>query len=149
MAALHQYRITVDAVALAAATAKTVLELATPSTRQAKIRRWWVNFDGVSASAVPGRVQLLRKTATITGTALTPRPKDPGIPAALCTAKHTATAEGTDGNIDEEHRVPPTSGYDYTYALGEEPILQVSEFIAIKCTFAAAVNVTAGIEFEE
>lgn len=149
MAAAHAYSITINDVALAAATAKTILELASPSTRKAKIRRWWVNFDGVTASAVPGRVQLIKKTATITGTALTPRPKDPDMPAALCTAKHTATGEGTDGNIHEEHRIPPTSGYDYTYALGEEPELDISDFIAIKCNFAAVVNVSAGIEFEE
>jgi anti-anti-sigma regulatory factor len=46
MAAL--YFLSVDAVALSAATAKSVLELGTTSAVRARIVEWWVDFDGVT-----------------------------------------------------------------------------------------------------
>ncbi len=144
------FSVAVDGIALAAATAKTVLEIATPSTRSATLIQFSVEFDGTSAAVTPVKVELMRGSATITGTTITPvKFNDPLGPNALATAKYNATGEGTATDLIETHRVSPTAGYEKLYPLGREPQIGVSSFLRLRLTAAAAVNAAVTIVWEE
>ncbi len=82
----------------AVSTAITVLEVTAPATMALEILRAWVTQSSSTTSAQTDAV-LVRKTATITGTAITPVKLLTGNPAATFAGKRTATAEGTDGDI--------------------------------------------------
>ena len=149
----HRYSHSVDANALAAATAETIIEIAVPATRRIKIVGWWAEFDGVSATGVPVKVEVGRFTVGITtGTTRTPVKLDPADPASLMTTvKDTVTAEGAgtpEAGI-ETHRIHPQGGLQIWYPPGEEPVQAVSTFWRLRCTAAAIVNVTAGVIWEE
>lgn len=147
------YVVTVDAIALAAATAKTIFEIGTPSTDRAKIKEWWVDFDGVSAAAIPGKVEVQRASAAVTtATTLAGDKYDAADGAATAVTKHTTTTEGA-GTLTAGSgwlkRIHPQTGFHYQAPLGEELIIPVSAFFRIRCTFAAIVNVTFGFVWEE
>ncbi len=146
-----QYTTKTAEIALVAATAKTLLELTAGAANQMKIKEWWIDFDGTSVTAEPVVVEVLRKTGTITGAASPPSPikKDPADGAAIATAKHNATAEGTDGDVLYRHEVPPTLGKHVLFPLGDEPVVALSGLIAIKATAPAVVNAICGFTHEE
>jgi hypothetical protein len=146
------YVMSVDAVALAAGTAKSVLELSTPATDRVWIKEWWVEFDGVTSTAVPVKVEAGRFSAAVTtATTFTAGKFDAADGTASSTAKHTATVEGA-GTIDAGavlHRIPPTSGYHYVAPLGQELVVPVSGFWRLRLTAAAIVNATVGVVWFE
>ena len=146
------YTLTIDALALVAATAKTVLEVGTSASDRARIVSWWVEFDGATSTAVPVKVEVGRFTAAVTtATTGTVSKFDPAEGTASAVVKHSATAEGA-GTAEaglETHRIHPQGGLVVQYPLGREPVLAVSTFWRIRITAAAGVNVTAGVSFEE
>lgn len=141
-----------DQVALAIATNKTVLEVFAAASDRILVTQWWIEFDGTSASAVPVKVDLCRSSAAITGTAYASLAAQPRIHdfavAPTATVRWNATAEGTVTDVLEVHRIPPTGGLLVQYPLGKE-LTANSGGIRIRCNAAAAVNVTAGIQWEE
>jgi hypothetical protein len=147
------YGITIDALALVAATAKTVIELGTTSTDRAKIIQWWVEFDGATSTAVPVKIEAQRFSAAVTtATTLAGDKLDPADGAAATVAKHSTTTEGAGtatAGSGEIHRVHPQGGILIQYPLGRELVIPVSAFWRIRCTAAAGVNVTAGVIWEE
>src|SRR4051812_36005515 len=87
-------------IALSAATARTVLQLVAATNHRVKILSWGVYFDGISATAEPVQVRLLRQTTAGTMSALTPTKGDESITdTLLTTAQHTATIEPTNTEI--------------------------------------------------
>jgi len=80
-------------------TAITILELTAPSTAPLELTRAWCDNVSSTTSAV-ARIRLLRKTATVTGTASPPsaRALDASATSGV-TVKWKATAEGTNGDI--------------------------------------------------
>lgn len=145
------YFLSVDAIALVAATAKSVLELGTPATDRAKIKEFWIDFDGVTATAVPVKVEIGRFSAAVTtATTLAGAKLDPADGTAAVVAKHSTTVEGAGTASDVLiRRIPPTSGYHYVAPLGQELTLAVSTFYRIRITAAAGVNVAFGCIWEE
>lgn len=143
------YVASIDGVALAAATAKTVLQIATPATVRALVEDIQVSLDGVTAANTPGLVELLRQTTAGTMTALTPAPVDSAAPASLVTASHTATAEPTAGTVLRRWRITPNGGlFELPTPWGTSQLrVPVSGFLGIRCTFAQVVNVNASIQF--
>ena len=147
------YHFSIDGLALVAATAKTVIELGSGSADRVKIKEWWVEFDGVTSSAVPGKVEVGRFSAAVTtATTGTPSKDDPADGTAGAVVKHSTTVEGAgtaEAGIDI-HRISPNGGgYTYPAPLGDEYTLALSTFWRIRCTFAAGVNVTAGVKWSE
>lgn len=146
------YTFSVSNLALVAATAKSVLELGSASTDRVKIVSWWVEFDGVTASAVPTDVEVGRFSAAVTtATTGTAGKYDAADSTPSTVVKHTTSTEGA-GTAEaggENHHIPPTSGLMVQYPLGREPVLAVSTFWRIRVTAAAGVNVTAGVVWEE
>lgn len=136
-------------VALAAATAKTVVQLVAPSNHRVKVVGWGVFFDGTSGSAEPVQVRLLRQSSAGTMTALTPVQVRPVAETIQSTAQHTATSEPTAGDVIDCAEVHPQGGYEVKYPLGQEPVLAGAGKVGIECTAPAVVNVRAKILFEE
>jgi hypothetical protein len=141
----------VDNLALAAATAKSVLEVGSSSTVRVKIKEWWVEFDGVSGTAVPVKVEVGRFSAGVTTATTASEKFDPADGANAATAKHSTTTEGagTASTTIMTHRVSPTSGYHYIAPLGQELVLAVSTFWRMRLTAAAIVNCAVGVVWEE
>ena len=71
----------------AAGTTLTILQLVSPGTT----RRAWINYILIGSDATPDDVatefNVIRGTVSGTGTAVTPRPLDPGETAAIFTAE--------------------------------------------------------------
>lgn len=145
------YQVSVDAIALAAATAKSVLELASGANDRAKIVDWWVEFDGVTSTAVPVKVEVGRFTAAVTtATTIAASKLDAADGTAAIVAKHTTTTEGAGtADVPEIHRISPTSGIRVQYPLGREWVLGTGGFWRIRLTAAAVVNATVGVIWDE
>lgn len=145
------YCVSVDGIALAAATAKSVLELATGANDRCRIVQWSVEFDGTSATATPVKVEVGRFSAAVTtATMITPMKLDAAEGTASITAKHSTSTEGAGTASDYEiHRVPPTSGLVLQYPLGREWAVGTSGFWRMRLTAAATVNATCTVIWDE
>lgn len=130
---------------------KTLMELGTTATMRATILSWWIEFDGISGSATPIKVELIRGTGGITGTSITAEKYTDKYDAAATVAKHTSTNEGTIGvtNALESHYVHPQSGILVQYPLDREIQIPVSAFLRLRVTAAASVNASVGIVWQE
>lgn len=136
-------------IALSAATAKTVLQVIAPANHRVKIKGWAVYFDGVSTTAEPVQVRLLRQTTTGTMSALTPTKRGTESETVLTTAAHTATLEPTAGDVLDICEVHPQQGYEVIFPLGDEIKVPGGGRVGIECTAPATVNVRAKVVFEE
>jgi hypothetical protein len=143
------YTASADDVALAAATAKTVLQIAAPATLRGRIRELQVSLDGVTAANAPGLVELLTQTTAGTMTATTPAPHDPAAPASLVTAAFNATVEPTAGTVLKRWRLTPVGGlFLIPFPLVEEqPVLAASGRIGVRLTYGAVVNANVSLTF--
>lgn len=150
-----RYSIVREDVALVAATAKDVLVYKAPSTHRTIIRKWWVDFDGVTAGNNHVLVQIFRGTGTPTGgTTITSDAasldgKTPTAPVGIFYTAPTGGITAGAGTKVESHRWHPTSGTLMEEALGEEIEIAPGELFVIRCTAPQAVNVTAGMRIEE
>lgn len=118
-------------------TAITILQLTAPSTASIEILRAWVSQQGSTTSAQP-EITLLRKTATATVTSLTPVKTHPQDVAADSTAGHTASAEGTDGDILASDGFNVLNGWLYLPVPEERITVDPSGIIALKFVVAPA-----------
>lgn len=112
-------------------TAISVLEVTAPSSMALAIHRAWFT-NSSSATSSECDVTLLRKTGTITGTALTPTPLEKSGPAATFTAKRTATGEGTDGDIVAGEGFNVLNGWLYVPTPEERIWVPPSGMLAMK-----------------
>lgn len=134
------------------ATAITLLELTTTSTVALNVYRAWCGQSSVVTDAM-ARIRILRKTATITGTASppTPVPTAVGTAASVVTAKWVATAEGTDGVVLLEESFHIKSGWLWQ-AMNDRDVIAVPPSGIIALKFPAAVTSaswTFGFAYEE
>lgn len=147
------YSISVDAVALVAATAKNVIEIRTPSTTGIVPIMWWVEFDGTTATNVPVKVEVGRYSAstTATTTSATPSAVNYGHNALVSqtTCFTNCNADSGSASQIELHRVSPTSGFVWVESLGNEWSVPVSSFWRMRLTAANAVNATVGVRWSE
>lgn len=144
-------------VALTAATARTVLMVITPSSFGVQLKRMSLGFDGVTPTAVPGRVEVVRNSATtnsVPGTGNTNENSNilqtygRSITTGF-TAFSASTSEPTVLVPIKTYLISPTSSFFiYDWPLGTEPDQGVSAAIGLRVTMAAAVNVHASLEFE-
>lgn len=139
---------------------KTLLQIATPSTREAIIIGWGISFDGTTATNTPGKCELIQTDVAATVTAHTSSTvgsyNDGSAPATLMTmgttaTGYTATAEGTitATRLLDMQLVNPTTGYNVFFPLGREPMIPVSKFVRVRVTFGTAVNAVCYIIWEE
>lgn len=168
---MHRYKCWNAAMATTAAltkvttgtSIKTMLQIATPSTRQIQLISWGWELDAVPGST-GGQIELIQTDVAATVTAHVAagvQPLDPNAPASLMSlgtaaTGYTATAEGTttasrsfDGDL-----IAPSAGADnlnggYQWMPDERPIVAVSKFLRVRVTFAAAVNMLCWVCWDE
>lgn len=144
--------VTGGAVALAAATAKTILGWKAHANSSLLLVAYEVSFDGVTASAVPVLVEICYTTwATnspgTASTSVTPVQKSGRVLTVGATAGKTWTTEPTAHTILSEKLLTPNGGVIvFNYPLGTEPDCALAEGFAIRCTAPAIVNVRATLE---
>jgi hypothetical protein len=138
-------------VALAAATAKTVLRVKAATNQRARLKRWGVFFDGTSVTAEPVQVRLLRQTTDGTGTANTGRVVSPGgaAEAVQTAAIDSCTAEPTAGDVLDAVEVHPQAGYEVIFPMDQEVDIPGGGRVGIECTAPAGVNVRSKMVIEE
>lgn len=137
---------------LAAATVETLLQVVAPATKRLRVVAWGISLAGVTASEVPGDIELLRQTTAGTASAFTPVKLDEADPAAIATAQVTFTAEPTAGDILHPIQLTPNGGtWEVSYAPDERPVVAASGRIGIRANFAAVQTNggTAWLKFEE
>lgn len=144
-----QYGITTGSTALVAATAKTVIEVATGTSMAPEWVSFDVSFNGTSATAVPVLCEIVSYTATGTGTTFTPKRVGAATGVAISTAKINDTVEPSTPTVLMAWFVPPTSGFSYQWPLGRELMEPVSSFYGLRLTAPAVVNYVANVVFEE
>lgn len=146
-------------------TIKTMLQLATPSTRKLEVVSWGFAVDDPpGADAV---IELLQTDAAATVTAHIASgvpPLDAGTPASLLTlgvaaTGYTATAEGavTATRVFEaislssvSAEAAPVMTYTRQYLPNERPIVDISKFLCVRATTpTTAVDMRCWVIFEE
>jgi hypothetical protein len=148
------YGISADAIALVGATAKSVIEIRTPSSTGIVVVAWWVTFDGVTATNSPVKceVGIFSASTGATTTSFTPTLINYGNRglASQVTAFTNCNAEGAGTPTYEElFRVPPTSGMVWQESLGMEWTVGASSFWRMRLTAPQAVNATVGVRWTE
>lgn len=142
---------------------KTMLQLATPATRQIQLISWGFSLDVAPGAA--SVVELLQTDVAATVTAHVAsgvQPLDPNAPASLLTlgtsaTGYTATAEGTTtaSRVFDVKEIPLAAGatdltYVYQWMPDERPIVAASKFLRVRATFATtASNMTTFVAWDE
>lgn len=138
------------AVALVAATAKSVLSVIAPAQFGVDLTKFRIGFDGVTASAVPVLVELVSFTTDGTGTSGTVAQAYGTVITPGFTTKYNYSVEPTGSPTVIDHwTLTPNGGLViYDWPLGTSPNTAVSQLFALRCTAPAAVNVQATMWFE-
>ena len=145
---------TEGAVALSAATAKSILGVNGTSGFGVDLKKFRIAFDGVTASAVPALVELGYCTfgANTPGTNSTSTTVDQvygrSITAGFTAAKNWTTEPTTITAIDEWLLTPCGGTLFYDFPLGDTPDSAVSNGFVLRVNAPATVNVRATFWFE-
>lgn len=142
------------AVALSAATAKTILCVLSPAQFGIDLLGIEVGFDGVTASAVPVLIEVCSSTAATNSTPGTNNTTGTvnqvsgrAITAGF-TGFYASTTEPTVLTPIERFILTPNGGLlIYDWPRDSTPDVAVSSGFAIRCTAPAVVNVNATIKF--
>jgi hypothetical protein len=146
------------AVALVAATAKTVILLTSGTANQPSIVEWSVSFDGTTATAIPVLVEAVSSTAAGAGTGTAQTPKQiRGWPAqaSQSTAAYGFSAEPTVLEVYKKRLLTPNGGVIIQQQpMGREHTGQITaatqfKALGFRLTAPAAVNCHADMEYEE
>lgn len=149
-----------QSVAVAAAT-KTMLQLATPASRQLRVISWGYSLSGPLA----GTIDLCGQDVADTVTAHVAAglvPLDPNGTASLLTlgtaaSGYSASAQGspTATRMFDSQQIGATAGdnelnYTYQFMPNEQPIIAISKFLKVRATFAAtSINMQCFVCWEE
>lgn len=144
---------------------KTMLQIATPSTRQCQLISWGYSIDSAPATTGNGIIELIQTDVAATVTAHIAsgvQPLDPNAPASLMTlgtaaTGYTASAEGSITAVrtfDAQNIIGVSDGaqdndYNFQFMPDERPIVAVSKFIRVRVTFSAAVNMLCWVCWDE
>lgn len=130
---------------------KTMLQVATPSTRAIRVIEWGISFDA-SAAAAPIQCELIQTdvaaTMTTAHVAAGVQPYESGtltpslVTLGTSATGFTASAEGTTtaSRYGDLQDVAPTNQYIKQWPLGQEFVVTVSKFLRVRVTAAATVN---------
>lgn len=142
------------AVALAAATAKTILGAKAHANGCIDLQGFEVSFDGVSASAVPVLVEVCAATFATNApgtasTSVTPVLRYGRSTTVGWTAAKNWTTEPTVLTVVAEGLLTPNGGLLIRdYPLGQTIDTPLGEGLVLRCTAPGTVNVRATMLFE-
>lgn len=144
---MHRYKQRFSGVSLSAATAKTLVQLVTPSTRRARIVEFAIGFSSVTATDPTVLMEFRLQTSAGTSSAGTISKTDTLDPAALASTNITFTAEPTEtGDIGYgPWPVTPIGGLlIYQAPENEEIKMNISERVGLRATSPNALSNVAG-----
>lgn len=141
--------INTGAVALSAATAKTVAQIVAASNHRVLIPEFEVSFDGTTNTAVPVLVELVKQSDAGTSSALTPVKIGDWQETMQTTARHTATAEPTTTDVIKSFLVHPQQGEAWQAPFGAPLPVPGGTRLGWRITAPAVVNVRVNVLFEE
>lgn len=145
---------------------KTMLQLATPSTRQIQLIAWGFTLSAPPATTSTGVIELLQTDTAATVVAHVAagvQPLDPNAPASLLTlgtsaTGYTSSSEGTPvaTRVFDAVEIPGLTaggtapGRDgYQWMPDQRPVIGISKFLRIRVTFGAAVNMRCWVCWDE
>lgn len=146
--------VTSAAVAFTGAQTKTILGVKSGAAFGLDLRKFSVSLDGVTASAVPGLVEVVYATfaTNAPGTNSTPRTPAQASGRTLAsgvTAASAWTAEPTVLTVLEEHLLTPNGGlFVVEYAPDKGYDTALGEGLALRFTSTATVNIRATLVWE-
>lgn len=156
---MRRYYIAWDAIALVAATAKTILELPTTSTQDAHIDEVFIGYDYANSSTLGScKIQWGTFTTTGTGTAATPAPYGGNRTASALTAckvadtvEPTTFTQGTLGaNTFRPSVVVPLPGlHAWQSPTEKELYVPVSTLFGLRLTSTVACNTSGWVGWTE
>lgn len=138
---------------VAVTTAKSILGVKSHANFGLSLTEVRVSCDGVTASAVPGLIELCYCTFATNSpgtnsTSRTPIQEYGRVIAVGATAASAWSSEPTTVSPIDEQRLTPNGGLViWRYPLGTEPDCAVSEGFVIRATFGASVNLRATMKF--
>lgn len=140
---------------VAVSTAITLIQVKAGADTSLEIIRAWCSQENTDTSDQQ-EIQIVRKTAAATVTSFTPILLSPNYGAAkavggTAATGHTATVEGTDGDIVYRDAFNLINGWLYVPTPEERIKLAGGDTIGLKLTAApgASTNFTAGVIFGE
>lgn len=144
---------------------KTMLQLATPATRQIQVLEWGFSIDQAPATTGVGVVELIQTDVAATVTAHVAagvQNLDPNGPASLLTLGTTATGYTASGEgtptatrlFDATEVAGVSNGalpisYSYQFMPDCRPIVAISKFLRVRVTFSAAASMLCWVTFAE
>jgi len=146
---------------------KTMLQLATPSTRQITIISWGWQIDQLPTTTLTGKIDLIEADtgATITQhVASGLQPLLPGVPPSqllIATTGQTGytssseTAPTVTRTLDQDQIDGVTylgasqASDEYQFLPDEREVVAVSKFLRVRATFGSSVNMLCWIVYEE
>lgn len=138
------------AVALVAATAKTVISVLGSANDTLGLRRVRVSFNSVTATDAPAVVEVGIISTLGTVTSFTPVQMTGRALASSASAGYNATVEPTYQRVGDATYVPVQQGlFEWWYPLGDEALADVSQGFAIRVTAPAAGSCLASILYAE
>jgi hypothetical protein len=146
--------VTGGAIALAAATAKSILGVKAHANSGIQLKKFFVSFDGVTASAVPVNIEVCYCTfganpPGTNSTSVTPGQAYGRVLTAGFTMGKNWTTEPTTITVLDEFLLTPNGGFvAYQWPLGQEYDTALGEGLLLRCTAPAIVNVRASIGVE-
>jgi len=153
-----------QAKASTGAVVKTMLQLATPSTRQMQVISWGYSIDTPQAAA--GIVELLQTDVAATVTAHVASgllSLDPNAPPSLLTlgtaaTGYTASGEGVptatrvlDAYLHDSGGTgaSPANTYSYQFMPDERPVVAVSKFLRVRATMGTSTGMLCWVVWDE
>ena len=137
-------------VALAAATAKSVVGVLGAAGDTINLLRVKLAFSSATATDAPATVEVGIISALGTMTAFTPVQSSGIVVASSASAGYNATVEPTYVRVIDSFYVPVFMGlYEAWIPLGEEPTAAASQGFAIRVTSPAAATCLASILYGE
>ena len=135
---------------------KTLLQVATPSTTDIRVKAWGVSFDGIVVTNPSGVLTLIDANVAATVTTLTPEEwESEDGQNSLCIGGtaltgFNASAEGTitGSRILDGQNVHPQTGYAIWFP-GKGPKVKASRFLRIRALFSVDINAIPWIIWEE
>ena len=129
--------------------AKTLAQILAPANHRVQLKRLEISFDGVTNTATPIKVDILRQTTAGTMSSLTPVKRGNFTETLQTTAQHTATAEPTAGDVLRSFYVHPQQGEVWEAPFDDPIDIPGGTRLGVRATASASVNALVALDLEE
>lgn len=128
---------------------KTLVQIVAAANHKVLVRGFGIYCNGVSPTAKPLLVRVLRQTTAGTMSSLTPKKTSSDSETLQTTAQHTASAEPTAGDVLYAFEVHPQSFYEKILPFDAPIEVPGGGRLGIDVVAEASVGAVAMIDFEE